>query len=83
MSNSTLSIPVTRISACLMLNYQTETTVFKLCMLYFQRISSDYLEITTAVFVLCGSPKQSPDIALLFSGPVRLSMSLGTELRHT
>ena len=28
---------------------QTESAVFKLCMLYFQRISSDYLEITTAV----------------------------------
>ena len=29
-------------------------------MLYFQRISSDYLEITTAVIVLCGVPKKSP-----------------------
>ena len=49
---------------------KTESAVFKLWMLYFQRISfSDYLEITTAVDVPCGGHKKvSPyiDIVLIF-----------------
>ena len=40
---------------------QTESAVFKLWMLYFRRIPfSDYLEITTAVVVPCGSCKTFP-----------------------
>ena len=49
---------------------KTESAVFKLWMLYFQRIFfTDYLETTTAVTVPCGGPKKvSPyiDIVLLF-----------------
>ena len=40
---------------------KTESAVFKLWMLYFQRIFfTDYLETTTAVVVPCGGPKMSP-----------------------
>ena len=38
--------------------HKTESAVFKLWMLYFQRIFfTDYLETTTAVVVPCGGPK--------------------------
>ena len=73
---------------------ETESAVFKLRMLYFQRISfqiifgcsvskglfSDYLELTTAFIVPCGSPKKSPlhrysVVIFTFSGPLGLSDS--------
>ena len=39
---------------------KTESAIFKLWMMCFQRISSDYLELTTAVVVPCGGPKMFP-----------------------
>ena len=35
---------------------KTESAIFKFWMLCFQRIPSDYLELTTAVVVPCGGP---------------------------
>ena len=44
---------------------KTESAVFSLWMLYFQRIfSPDYLEIITAGVVPCGGPKKSPSISI-------------------
>ena len=44
---------------------QPESAVFKLQMLYFQRIPFlDYLEITIAVVVPCGGRKTFPSISI-------------------
>ena len=44
---------------------KTESDVFKLWMLYFQKISfADYLEITAAVVVPCVGPQKSPHTSI-------------------
>ena len=59
---------------------KSESAVFKLWMLYFQRIfSTEYLDTTTAVVVLCGGPKKLPVhrysvVIFIFSGPLGLGV---------
>ena len=80
------SLPVHRCSeGCRICHYlswtdsiRTESAVFKLWTLYFQRIHlTDYLEITTAVVMLCGGPKKVSPYSYFFtlSGPLGLKGS--------